>query len=76
MCSVTWPTDTRIAVQWLTRKQNYVIVQIYDFDGSSWREKQVSDAFPFREPVTVSQLTSSYYHKFKFKINSLLVFAP
>uniref|UniRef100_H3DGF4 Fibroblast activation protein, alpha n=1 Tax=Tetraodon nigroviridis TaxID=99883 RepID=H3DGF4_TETNG len=40
LCSVTWPTDTRVAVQWLTRKQNYVIVQIYDFDGSSWKEKQ------------------------------------
>lgn len=40
LCSVTWVTDERVAVQWLTRKQNYVIVQIYDFDGSSWREKQ------------------------------------
>lgn len=42
LCSVTWPTDERVAVQWLTRKQNYVIVQIYDFDGSSWKEKQVA----------------------------------
>lgn len=49
LCSVTWPTDTRIAVQWLTRKQNYVIVQIYDFDGSGWREKEVADTFPLRE---------------------------
>uniref|UniRef100_A0A671YH73 Fibroblast activation protein, alpha n=1 Tax=Sparus aurata TaxID=8175 RepID=A0A671YH73_SPAAU len=40
LCSVTWPTDERVAVQWLTRKQNYVVVQIYDFDGSNWREKQ------------------------------------
>ncbi|KAG7227530.1 hypothetical protein INR49_005345 [Caranx melampygus] len=40
MCSVTWVTDERVAVQWLTRKQNYVVVQIYDFDGSSWREVQ------------------------------------
>lgn len=40
LCSVTWVTDERVAVQWLTRKQNYVIVQIYDFDGSSWKEKQ------------------------------------
>lgn len=45
LCSVTWPTDTRIAAQWLTRKQNYVIVQIYDFDGSSWQEKQVAVTF-------------------------------
>ncbi|XP_061548430.1 dipeptidyl peptidase 4 [Phycodurus eques] len=40
LCSVTWVTDDRVAVQWLTRKQNYVLVQIYDFDGSSWQEKQ------------------------------------
>uniref|UniRef100_A0A8D3CX04 Fibroblast activation protein, alpha n=1 Tax=Scophthalmus maximus TaxID=52904 RepID=A0A8D3CX04_SCOMX len=42
LCSVTWVTDERVAVQWLTRKQNHVVVQIYDFDGSSWREKQVT----------------------------------
>ncbi|XP_007546655.1 dipeptidyl peptidase 4 [Poecilia formosa] len=40
LCSVTWATDERVAVQWLTRKQNYVVVAIYDFDGSSWREKE------------------------------------
>uniref|UniRef100_A0A4W6FXS0 Fibroblast activation protein, alpha n=1 Tax=Lates calcarifer TaxID=8187 RepID=A0A4W6FXS0_LATCA len=40
LCSVTWVTDERIAVQWLTRKQNYVIVQIYDFNGGRWRESQ------------------------------------
>lgn len=57
LCSVTWPTDTRIAVQWLTRKQNYVIVQIYDFDGSSWKEKQVAVTFPLRGTVTVSQVS-------------------
>uniref|UniRef100_A0A673CUL1 Dipeptidyl peptidase 4-like n=1 Tax=Sphaeramia orbicularis TaxID=375764 RepID=A0A673CUL1_9TELE len=42
LCSVNWVTDQRIAVQWLTRKQNYVVVQIYDFDGSNWMEKQVA----------------------------------
>uniref|UniRef100_A0A7N9AVX8 Fibroblast activation protein, alpha n=1 Tax=Mastacembelus armatus TaxID=205130 RepID=A0A7N9AVX8_9TELE len=36
MCSVTWVTDERFAVQWLTRKQNYVVVQIYDADGNNW----------------------------------------
>ncbi|PWA31144.1 hypothetical protein CCH79_00002825, partial [Gambusia affinis] len=41
LCSVTWATDERVAVQWLTRKQNHVVVAIYDFDGSSWREKEV-----------------------------------
>lgn len=40
LCSVTWATDQRVAVQWLNRKQNYVIVQLYEFDGSSWAEKQ------------------------------------
>uniref|UniRef100_A0A3Q1GUT4 Fibroblast activation protein, alpha n=1 Tax=Acanthochromis polyacanthus TaxID=80966 RepID=A0A3Q1GUT4_9TELE len=40
LCSVTWVTDQRVAVQWLTRKQNHVVVQIYDFDGSNWKENQ------------------------------------
>uniref|UniRef100_A0A668AL59 Fibroblast activation protein, alpha n=1 Tax=Myripristis murdjan TaxID=586833 RepID=A0A668AL59_9TELE len=40
LSSVTWVTDERIAVQWITRKQNYVLAQIYDFDGGSWKEKQ------------------------------------
>uniref|UniRef100_A0A8C2WX48 Fibroblast activation protein, alpha n=1 Tax=Cyclopterus lumpus TaxID=8103 RepID=A0A8C2WX48_CYCLU len=41
LCSVTWVTDERVAVQWVTRKQNYVVVQIYDFDETGWQEKQV-----------------------------------
>lgn len=41
LCSVTWATDERVAVQWLTREQNYLVVQTYDFDGSSWKEAQV-----------------------------------
>uniref|UniRef100_A0A7N8XY11 Fibroblast activation protein, alpha n=1 Tax=Mastacembelus armatus TaxID=205130 RepID=A0A7N8XY11_9TELE len=41
MCSVTWVTDERFAVQWLTRKQNYVVVQIYDADGNNWIPTQV-----------------------------------
>ncbi|XP_058478935.1 dipeptidyl peptidase 4 [Solea solea] len=40
LCSVTWVTDERVAVQWLTRKQNHLVVQIYDFDGSNWKELQ------------------------------------
>ncbi|KAM6954882.1 dipeptidyl peptidase 4 [Lycodopsis pacificus] len=40
LCSVTWVTDERVAVQWVTRKQNYVVVQIYDFNESSWQEQQ------------------------------------
>ncbi|XP_015225884.1 PREDICTED: dipeptidyl peptidase 4-like [Cyprinodon variegatus] len=40
LCSVTWATDERVAVQWLTRRQNHVVVAVYDFDGSSWTEKE------------------------------------
>ncbi|XP_035263656.1 dipeptidyl peptidase 4-like [Anguilla anguilla] len=40
LSSVTWVTDERIAVQWQTRKQNYVLLQIYDFDGSHWNETE------------------------------------
>ncbi|XP_008423254.1 dipeptidyl peptidase 4-like [Poecilia reticulata] len=36
LATVTWVTDTRIAVQWLKRQQNQLILQIYDFDGTSW----------------------------------------
>ncbi|XP_062861885.1 dipeptidyl peptidase 4 [Trichomycterus rosablanca] len=38
LSSVTWVTDTRIAVQWLTRRQDQVLLQIYDFDGTKWNE--------------------------------------
>ncbi|KAM4559378.1 dipeptidyl peptidase 4 [Odontesthes bonariensis] len=40
LCSVTWVTDERVTVQWLTRKQNHVVVQMYDHDGTNWKEKQ------------------------------------
>lgn len=40
LSSVMWVTDERIAVQWLKRKQNYVLLQTYDFDGNGWNEKQ------------------------------------
>ncbi|XP_038157924.1 dipeptidyl peptidase 4 [Cyprinodon tularosa] len=36
LATVTWVTDTRIAVQWLKRLQNHLILQIYDFSGSAW----------------------------------------
>lgn len=41
LSSVTWVTEERIAVQWQKRIQNYVLLQIYDFDGSHWNEKGV-----------------------------------
>ncbi|KAF3706384.1 Dipeptidyl peptidase 4 [Channa argus] len=36
LATVTWVTDSRIAVQWLNRKQNHLILQIYNWGGSSW----------------------------------------
>ncbi|KAM9486424.1 dipeptidyl peptidase 4 [Clarias gariepinus] len=39
LSSVTWVTDERIAVQWLTRRQDQVLLQIYDYDGTNWNEK-------------------------------------
>ncbi|KAJ8394521.1 hypothetical protein AAFF_G00045310 [Aldrovandia affinis] len=38
LSSVTWVTDERIAVQWQRRRQNSVLLQIYDFDGKHWNE--------------------------------------
>ncbi|XP_054479910.1 dipeptidyl peptidase 4-like isoform X1 [Anoplopoma fimbria] len=36
LATVTWVTDERIAVQWLKRVQNHLILQIYNFTGVSW----------------------------------------
>uniref|UniRef100_A0A8C9WRX4 Dipeptidyl peptidase 4-like n=1 Tax=Scleropages formosus TaxID=113540 RepID=A0A8C9WRX4_SCLFO len=36
LSTVTWVTDERIAVQWVKRSQNHVLLQVYDFDGNSW----------------------------------------
>uniref|UniRef100_A0A7N6ANV6 Uncharacterized protein n=1 Tax=Anabas testudineus TaxID=64144 RepID=A0A7N6ANV6_ANATE len=41
LASVTWVTDERIAVQWLNRTQNHLILQIYDFSGSRWDPVEV-----------------------------------
>ncbi|KAJ8350707.1 hypothetical protein SKAU_G00258370 [Synaphobranchus kaupii] len=38
LSSVTWVTDERIAVQWERRRQNSVVLQIYDFVGNHWNE--------------------------------------
>ncbi|XP_056226550.1 dipeptidyl peptidase 4-like isoform X3 [Seriola aureovittata] len=47
LATVTWVTDTRIAVQWLKRVQNHLILQIYSLSGSRW------------DPVENLELTSS-----------------
>lgn len=36
LATVTWVSDVRLAVQWLSRIQNHLILQVYDFNGSSW----------------------------------------
>nr|XP_046238768.1 dipeptidyl peptidase 4-like [Scatophagus argus]XP_046238769.1 dipeptidyl peptidase 4-like [Scatophagus argus]XP_046238770.1 dipeptidyl peptidase 4-like [Scatophagus argus] len=36
LATVTWVTDERIAVQWLKRVQQHLILQIYDFTGAKW----------------------------------------
>ncbi|XP_051998021.1 dipeptidyl peptidase 4 [Xyrauchen texanus] len=38
LSSVTWVTDERLAVQWLPRRQDQVLLQIYDYDGTKWKE--------------------------------------
>uniref|UniRef100_A0A8C2L6V5 Fibroblast activation protein, alpha n=1 Tax=Cyprinus carpio TaxID=7962 RepID=A0A8C2L6V5_CYPCA len=40
--TVTWVTDERQAVQWLPRRQDSVLLQIYDYDGTNWKETSVS----------------------------------
>ncbi|XP_039998522.1 dipeptidyl peptidase 4-like isoform X2 [Xiphias gladius] len=36
LATVTWATDNRIAVQWLKRLQNHLILQLYSFSGNKW----------------------------------------
>uniref|UniRef100_A0A669C269 Uncharacterized protein n=1 Tax=Oreochromis niloticus TaxID=8128 RepID=A0A669C269_ORENI len=36
LSTVTWVTDERLAVQWLKRVQNHLIIQIYNFNGFTW----------------------------------------
>ncbi|XP_067116216.1 dipeptidyl peptidase 4-like isoform X1 [Osmerus mordax] len=38
LSTVSWVTDERVAVQWLNRRQNHLLLQIYDFDGNTWSE--------------------------------------
>ncbi|XP_056287501.1 dipeptidyl peptidase 4-like isoform X3 [Pseudoliparis swirei] len=36
LATVTWATDESLAVQWLKRVQNHLLLQIYTFSGTSW----------------------------------------
>ncbi|KAI1898280.1 hypothetical protein AGOR_G00070700 [Albula goreensis] len=70
LCWVTWVTDERIAVQWQKRKQNFVRLQIYDFDGTLWNETTSFEdesttgwvgRFSPLKPVFANDNTSFYY---------------
>lgn len=41
LATVTWVTDTQIAVQWLRRVQNHLILQIYNFSDTRWEPVEV-----------------------------------
>uniref|UniRef100_A0A8C6THP4 Dipeptidyl-peptidase 4 n=1 Tax=Neogobius melanostomus TaxID=47308 RepID=A0A8C6THP4_9GOBI len=41
LATVTWATDDRIAVQWLKRVQNTLILQIYSLTGTGWGHSEV-----------------------------------
>uniref|UniRef100_A0A7N6B9A9 Uncharacterized protein n=1 Tax=Anabas testudineus TaxID=64144 RepID=A0A7N6B9A9_ANATE len=60
LASVTWVTDERIAVQWLNRTQNHLILQIYDFSGSRWDPVEVKHDFSPSEPVFTPDKNSYY----------------
>uniref|UniRef100_A0A3Q4N8H9 Dipeptidyl-peptidase 4 n=1 Tax=Neolamprologus brichardi TaxID=32507 RepID=A0A3Q4N8H9_NEOBR len=41
LSTVTWVSDERLAVQWLKRVQNHLILQIYSFNGFTWNTYEV-----------------------------------
>uniref|UniRef100_A0A8C4Z3M3 Uncharacterized protein n=1 Tax=Gadus morhua TaxID=8049 RepID=A0A8C4Z3M3_GADMO len=55
LATVTWVTDDRLAVQWLKRKQEYLLLQIYHLVMGSW----VTQEFSPDEPVFAAD--ESYY---------------
>uniref|UniRef100_A0A7N5ZQS7 Uncharacterized protein n=1 Tax=Anabas testudineus TaxID=64144 RepID=A0A7N5ZQS7_ANATE len=57
LASVTWVTDERIAVQWLNRTQNHLILQIYDFMK---RPTCILRIFSPSEPVFTPDKNSYY----------------
>uniref|UniRef100_A0A8C6TFV1 Dipeptidyl-peptidase 4 n=1 Tax=Neogobius melanostomus TaxID=47308 RepID=A0A8C6TFV1_9GOBI len=56
LATVTWATDDRIAVQWLKRVQNTLILQIYSLTGTGWGHSEFAPS----EPV-FSADKNSYY---------------
>ncbi|XP_010738541.3 dipeptidyl peptidase 4 [Larimichthys crocea] len=68
LASVTWVTDDRIAVQWLKRLQNDLLLQIYRLNGAAWDEvERLSEISPtgwigrFSPPEPVFAPDNSYY---------------
>uniref|UniRef100_A0A671YH37 Dipeptidyl-peptidase 4 n=1 Tax=Sparus aurata TaxID=8175 RepID=A0A671YH37_SPAAU len=63
LATVTWVTDERIAVQWLKRLQQHLILQIYDLTGSTWNPVEVKLDFSPPEPVFATDKNSYYLLK-------------
>uniref|UniRef100_A0A672I2Y9 Dipeptidyl peptidase 4-like n=1 Tax=Salarias fasciatus TaxID=181472 RepID=A0A672I2Y9_SALFA len=70
LASVTWATDSRLAVQWLKRLQNHLILQIYNLTESDWvpqKEEHSSSGWIGRfsppEPVFAADKNSYYLLK-------------
>uniref|UniRef100_A0A672SAS5 Dipeptidyl peptidase 4-like n=1 Tax=Sinocyclocheilus grahami TaxID=75366 RepID=A0A672SAS5_SINGR len=60
--SVTWVTDERLAVQWLPRRQDSVLLQIYDYDGTNWKE--TSNSLVFFSCAFIVKLSTSKIYSF------------
>ncbi|KAM8871565.1 dipeptidyl peptidase 4-like isoform 1-T1 [Synchiropus picturatus] len=70
LATVTWAADDRLAVQWLKRLQNHLILQIYSRTDSGWdpaEKQEISSStgwigrFSPPEPVFAPHNTSYYY---------------
>uniref|UniRef100_A0A4W6BYE7 Dipeptidyl-peptidase 4 n=1 Tax=Lates calcarifer TaxID=8187 RepID=A0A4W6BYE7_LATCA len=63
LATVTWVTDNRIAVQWLKRVQNHLILQIYNLSESRW------------DPIEVKHCPSGivYYHTYSHAFCSAIL---
>uniref|UniRef100_A0A4W4FML6 Uncharacterized protein n=1 Tax=Electrophorus electricus TaxID=8005 RepID=A0A4W4FML6_ELEEL len=66
LSTVTWVTDERIAVQWQNRTQSYVILQMYELEGATWRETIVLNAAPLFQD-TATPITSG-----KWEVTNIL----
>uniref|UniRef100_A0A673KB25 Dipeptidyl peptidase 4-like n=1 Tax=Sinocyclocheilus rhinocerous TaxID=307959 RepID=A0A673KB25_9TELE len=60
--TVTWVTDERLAVQWLPRRQDSVLLQIYDYDGTNWKE--TSNSLVFFSCAFIVKLSTSKIYSF------------